>query len=140
MNMQTILKQLMLIVCICFAQWAYAAANLEVNTPAINALKDSMQARHSKLEAHYDSGAIGLTENGMIAVRDAKALPLKSRQGINALVSAENTDRAKLYKEIAVANGHPEWESSIRESFAGRWVDKARSGWYHQQSGQWKQK
>lgn len=133
-------KQLLLVLALCVVQLSYAAANLEVNTPAINALKKSMQSRHKSLVAHYNSGAVGLTENGMIAVRNAKAVPLKSRQGINAMVSAENADRAKLYKEIAVANGHPEWESSIRESFAGRWVGKAKSGWYYQQSGKWKQK
>ncbi len=119
---------------------AYAAPNLEINTPAINAVKDSMQSRHNALAPHYQSGAIGLTNNGFISVRDAKALPLKDRQGINALVSDENSDRKKLYKEIAVANGHPEWESSIQESFAGRWIDKAKSGWYYQDASGWKQK
>lgn len=138
--MKNILKQFILVSAMCFVQWSYAAANLEINTPAINALKKSMQARHNKLAAHYNSGAIGLTANGMIAVRNAKAVPLKSRQGINALVASENADRAKLYKEIAVANNHPEWESSIRESFAGRWVSKAKPGWYYQQSGKWRQK
>ncbi|MGJ8620282.1 MAG: YdbL family protein [Methylophilaceae bacterium] len=119
---------------------AYAAPNLEINTPAINAVKSSMQSRHNALAPHYESGAVGLTSNGFITVRDAKALPLKDRQGINALVSEENSDRKKLYKEIAVANGHPEWESSIQESFAGRWIDKAKSGWYYQNSSGWQQK
>lgn len=119
---------------------AHAAPNLEINTPAINALKKSMQVRHKKLASHYNSGAIGLTSNGQIAVRNAKALPLKDRQGINGLVAAENADRSKLYKEIAVANGHPEWESGIRDSFAGRWVDKAKKGWYFKKSGAWKKK
>lgn len=118
----------------------YAAPNLEINTPAINAVKSSMQSRHNALAPHYESGAVGLTSNGFITVRDAKALPLKDRQGINALVSEENSDRKKLYKEIAVANGHPEWESSIQESFAGRWIDKAKSGWYYQSGSGWQQK
>lgn len=122
------------------ASLAYAAPNLEINTPAINAIKDSMQSRHNTLAPYYQSGAIGLTSNGYVTVRDAKALPLKDRQGINALVSEENSDRKKLYKEIAVANGHPEWESSIQESFAGRWIDKAKSGWYYQDASGWKQK
>lgn len=117
-----------------------AAPNLEINTPAIHALKNSMQARHKQLAPHYNSGAIGLTNNGMIAVRNAKAVPLKDRQGINGLVTAENADRGKLYKEIAVANGHPEWETSIRESFAGRWIDKARTGWFYQKAGGWVKK
>ncbi len=114
-----------------------APADLEINTPAINAIKSSMQTRHNQLAAHYGSGAIGLTKNGLIAVRNVKAVPLKNRQGINALVATENSDRTKLYKEIANANGHPEWEGGIRDSFAGRWIDKAQSGWFYQDAGGW---
>ena len=65
----------------------------------------SMQARHNQLAPHYASGAIGLTKDGLIAVRDTTAVPLKDRQGINALVAAENADRNALYKEIAAGNG-----------------------------------
>lgn len=136
----TVIKYLIVIMALFSISVANAAPNLEIDTPAINALKDSMQARHNQLAPHYNSGAIGLSSNGLIAVRDAKALPLKDRQGINALVAAENDDRSKLYKEIAVANGHPEWEGGIRDSFAGRWIDKAQSGWYFQNAGGWTKK
>ena len=119
---------------------AFAEADLDVNTPAINALKAAMQARHSQLAAHYNSGAIGLTKDGLIAVHDATAVPLKDRGGINTLVSAENADRNALYKEIASANKHPEWEGGIRDTFAGRWIDKAQSGWWYQGAGGWAKK
>jgi uncharacterized protein len=117
-----------------------AAADLEMNTPAISAIKNSMQARHSQLAPHYASGAVGLTKDGLIAVRDATALPLKDRQGINALVAAENADRVALYKEIAAGNGHPEWRGEIQGTFAGRWIDKAQTGWYYQNDGGWAKK
>lgn len=120
--------------------WVNAAADLDVNTPAISALKSSMQARHAQLAPHYASGAIGLTKDGLIAVRDGTALPLKDRQGINALVAAENSDRSALYKEVAAGNGHPEWQGEVRNIFAGRWIDKAQSGWYFQQDGGWVKK
>ena len=48
----------------------FAAADLEVNTPGINAIKQSMQVRHGQLAAHYSSGAVGLTADGMVALRD----------------------------------------------------------------------
>ena len=137
---QTLIKLLVAIMAVFTIHLAYSAPNLEIDTPAINALKSSMQARHGQLAPFYGSGAIGLTSNGLIAVRDAKALPLKDRQGINALVASENTDRSKLYQEIAVANGHPEWGSSIQDAFAGRWIDKAQTGWYYQTAGGWTQK
>lgn len=122
------------------SNWVNAAADLEVNTPAISALKNSMQARHAQLSPHYNSGAVGLTADGLIAVRDATAVPLKDRGGINTLVAAENADRNALYKEIAAGNGHPEWAGEIRSTFASRWVDKAQSGWYYQSAGAWVKK
>lgn len=120
--------------------WASAAPDLEANTPAISAIKASMQARHSQLSPFYASGAIGLTKDGLIAVKDATAVPLKDRGGLSGLVSAENADRAKLYKEIASANGHPEWQADIQNTFATRWIDKAQSGWFYQNGGEWVKK
>ncbi len=117
-----------------------AAPDLEINTPAIIAIKNSMQSRHTQLLPHYNSGAVGLTADGFIAVKDATAVPLKDRGGINSLVSAENADRAKLYKEIAAGNGHPEWEGDVKQTFAGRWIDKAQGGWFYQSGGAWVKK
>jgi uncharacterized protein len=122
------------------ATWVNAAADLEVNTPAISAIKSSMQARHAKLQPFYASGAVGLTKDGMVAVKDAAAVPLAQRGALTGLVSDENADRANLYKEIAVANGHPEWQAEIQSTFAGRWIDKAQTGWYYQGAGGWVKK
>ena len=139
-NMQKIIFSLLLLLSLFNSSSVNAAADLDVNTPAISAIKSSMQNRHAQLAAHYASGAIGLTKDGLIAVRDATAMPLKDRQGINALVAAENSDRNALYKEVAAGNGHPEWQGEVRNIFAGRWIDKAQSGWYFQQDGGWTKK
>ncbi len=135
-----ILSLVMLLSVLMASQFAIAAADLEVNTPAITAIKSSMQARHGQLAGFYASGAIGLTKDGLIAVKDATAVPLKDRGALNGLVSAENADRKNLYKEIATANGHPEWQGEIQSTFAGRWIDKAQSGWFYQGAGGWAQK
>ena len=119
---------------------ATAAADLEVNTPAVTALKASMQARHSQLLPHYNAGAIGLTKDAFIAIKDATAVPLKDRGSLTGLVKDENADRANLYKEIATANAHPEWQNEIQSTFAGRWIDKAQSGWFYQSGGGWVKK
>jgi uncharacterized protein YdbL (DUF1318 family) len=117
---------------------AAAQANLEINTPAIAASQRSMQERHAQLPPRYASGAVGLTRDGNVALRDANAVPLAQRAQANALVAAENQDRAALYREIARANAHPEWETDIRTTFAQRWIDKAQPGWYYQNaSGAW---
>jgi uncharacterized protein YdbL (DUF1318 family) len=120
---------------------ALAQANLEVNTPAIAALQASMQKRHGELAPFYGNGAVGLTRDGFVALRDANAVPLAQRQQVNGVVAAENQDRAALYREIARANGKPEWENDIRTTFAQRWIDKAQGGWYYQNNaGAWTRK
>ena len=119
----------------------HTQANIEIDTPAIASLKRSMQQRHHQLEAHYASGAVGLTHDGLIAMRDANAVPLAARQSVNGLISAENQDRNALYREIARANGHPEWEADIRSTFGQRWIQLARPGWWYQStSGAWVKK
>lgn len=111
---------------------ALAQANLEANTPAVSQLKSAMQGRYGQLEPLLASGAVGLSRDGGVALRDANAVPLAQRQAANALVAAENADRAALYREIARANGKPEWEGEIRSTFAQRWIDKAPGGWWVQ--------
>lgn len=126
---------------LCVAPVAGAQANVEANTPAIAALKASMQNRHGQLAPHYDSGAVGLTKDGGVAMRDPSLVPLPQRQAVASLVAQENQERAALYKEIALANKKPEWEGDIRNTFAQRWVEKARPGWYYQNpSGAWTKK
>lgn len=125
---------------LCVSTVALAQVDIEVNSPGVVALKQSMQARHAQLAAFYASGAVGLTADGLIAVRDAGAVPLSVRQTVNGLVAAENQDRKALYAEIARANGHPEWEPEIRSTFAQRWIQHAQAGWWVQSGGGWKQK
>jgi uncharacterized protein YdbL (DUF1318 family) len=119
---------------------AHAEADLSVNTPAIRQLQATMEQRHRQLAAHYNSGAVGMTDDGRITLRDQKLVPLSERNTVKGLVAQENGDRDALYAEIARANGHPEWEAEIRQTFARRWVANARSGWYYMQGGAWKQK
>jgi len=138
--MKKILFSLMLLSALLASQFVAAAADLEVNTPAVSALKNSMQARHAELAPYYASGAIGLTKDGFIAVKDANAVPLAQRGALTGLVKSENADRSNLYKEIAIANNHPEWQAEIQSTFAGRWIDKAQGGWYYQGAGGWVKK
>ena len=48
---------------------ALAQANLEINTPAINGIKQAMAGRHTQLAPHYGSGAVGITRDGSIRMR-----------------------------------------------------------------------
>ncbi|MDO8465040.1 MAG: YdbL family protein [Gallionella sp.] len=138
--MKSMIKFFIALIALTAALNVFAVADLEVNTPGINAIKQSMQARHAQLAAHYGNGAVGLTADGLVALRDAGAVPLAQRQAVNALVAAENNDRNALYAEIANANGHPEWQAEIRSTFAQRWIQRAQPGWWVQSGGAWKQK
>ena len=118
-----------------------AAPDYNVDTPRIRKIQPSMKQRFPQLEGYFASGALGFTSNGLVAVRDASAISLKDKKKVDALVSAENADHNALYQAIAEANGHPEWESEVRTTFARTWIDKAGSGWWYQDAkGNWRRK
>ncbi len=115
--------------------------DISIKTPAIQAIQARMAARfNSSLRAGFDAGALGFAGDGTIVVRDAAKLPLKDRAGIQQAVAEDNRDRNAVYREVAVANGHPEWEAQIRQVFAQQWAASARSGWWYQSGGSWQQK
>lgn len=118
------------------------SADINIRTPAIQAIQTRMAERfQSALAPHFDSGALGLARDGTINLRDASKVGLRDRAALNQAVADDNRDRNAVYREIAVANGHPEWETQIRDTFARQWIDSARSGWWYQDaSGAWKQK
>lgn len=120
---------------------AQSQPDITIKTPAIQAIQARMAARFdADLRAGFDAGALGFASDGSIVVRDASKLALKDRVAVNQAVADDNRDRKAVYREVAVANGHPEWESQIREVFARQWVASARSGWWYQSGASWKQK
>ena len=122
--------------------YAQESADITLKTPAIQAIQGRMASRFSaQLRSGFDTGALGLTRDGMVELRDASKLALKDRVAITQAVADDNRDRKAVYREVAVANGHPEWESQIRGIFAQQWIASAHAGWWYQDSGgAWKQK
>lgn len=125
-----------------FIPVAHAAqANISIETAKIRSIRNSMGKRQAKLRPFYQSGAIGFTNNGLIAITGVKGLSAKQKSTANKLIKAENNDRNKLYKEIANANGHPEWQSDIQKTFSHTWINKISAGWMYQtSSGKWQKK
>lgn len=120
---------------------AQGTPDITIKTPAIQAIQARMAARFDgTLRRHFDAGALGFTGNGEVAVRDATKIALPDRVKVNQAVAEQNRDANAVYREIAVANKHPEWEAQIREVFARQWVASAKSGWWYQAGGSWKQK
>jgi len=120
---------------------AEAAQDINVSTPEIRAIKQSMKARSGKLFPFLDSGNIGIGANGLLKVRTTDGLGLRERGLVTQLVQQENADRKRLYQEIAVANGFPDKADEVQSIFAGSWRDQAAKGWYlEQKNGSWVKK
>ena len=124
------------------AAYAQDQPDINMKTPAIQAIQSRMTSRFdATLRKGFDAGALGFGKDGMVVLREPAQLELKDRAGMQAAVADDNRDRKAVYHEVAVANGHPEWEAQIREVFAKQWVDSARGGWWYQDTGgNWKQK
>lgn len=123
---------------------AHAASepDLRIATPATEALRASMRTRfQNTLQGLLASGAVGFTNDGLVAMHDPSKVPLSQRAQANAAIADENRDRNALYAEVAKANGHPEWAAQIRATFARGWIERAHAGWYYQDAqGAWKQR
>ena len=116
-------------------------ANISIDSAKIRSIRNKMKQRQAKLNPFYKSGNIGFTNKGFIASVSDKGLSIKQKSTAKKLINAENNDRKALYREIANANGHPEWQNDIQKTFAQTWISKIPSGWMYQTSaGQWKKK
>jgi uncharacterized protein YdbL (DUF1318 family) len=121
---------------------AYAEVNIDVSTPAIRGIKESIKNRYAQLKTFYDKGAIGENNKGLIEAKDMAGLNLQERGLVNKLIDQENKDRAELYSEIASANKlGSESISQIKKIFSNSWREKSQSGWWIQNDGgNWEKK
>ncbi len=117
-------------------------ADITLSSPAINEITAKLKARfNDSLKTHLDNNVIGFTNDGLVEIVDAGSLGLKDRQTVKKLVADENRDRVALYREMAIANNHPEWEEQITEAFVNQWIQQAKAGWsYQNEAGQWVKK
>ncbi len=122
----------------------YAAeADLEISTPAITAIRASLKARYQQqLKPYFESGVLGLANNGQIAIRDASGLPLKDKATLNNLVGQQNKDWMSLYEEIARANKlGSDAVPQLQKTFTDGWRAKAQPGhWIQTDAGAWVKK
>jgi uncharacterized protein len=124
------------------ASVALAAEDLQISTPAIQAIRESLKARYAQLNPHFDSGVLGLTNNGLIAIRDASGLNLKDKATLAGLVDQQNRDLKALYEEITKANKlGSDSVPRLQKTFADRFRERAKPGrWIQTDAGAWVQK
>jgi len=118
---------------------AYAQEEVEVSTPKIRALKQSLKERFRKLRPFFEKGNVGETNDGFIRIRDESGLNLKEKALLRNLEKDENNDRRNLYSEIAKAlDVDPSQIKRVRKIFAERWINEAKAGWWIQkEDGEW---
>ncbi len=68
-----------------------AQPDITIKTPAIQAIQARMASRFDgTLRPHFDSGALGFTSDGLIAVRDASKIAAEDRVAVNQAVADDN--------------------------------------------------
>ena len=102
-----------------------------------------IMGRFPEARGEFESGAIGVTSDGYVALRD----PAVGNAALRALISRENLDRGILYAASALEVGHGsndlfgDWMPFERASFAREWVAQAPAGWWHRnEKGEWLRK
>lgn len=116
--------------------------NLDIANPMTVVIRHSMQQRVSRLEKFFEPGVIGQARDGTIVVRDSSRLQkLATRQIVEKLMDAENSDRKELIAAVAVAHKRTDALDEVRLAMTKHWQKKMRPGWWYQdERGQWLQK
>ncbi len=106
---------------------AQAAEPLTVSNPGIRMLKQQMKARYAQMRPFYQKGILRENNSGYVSLGNTAGLGLKEKRNLKNLVTAENSDRKKLYGEIAKAMKiDPSQVDRIGEIFAKEWQKPAR--------------
>jgi len=122
---------------------AYAQGpDINISTPAIRAIKDSIKKRAGRIKPYLDRGNVGISKDGLLVIRSLEGLSLREKALLRRMIKAENEDREALYREIAKANDFPpERVDDIKRIFAKSWRKKAKKGWWiESEDGQWYRK
>lgn len=110
-----------------------------LRTPALDALKQRMEYRLIELEPYHMSGAIGLSSDGFLVVRNAEKLPLDKRARVKRLISKENRDREAMLQAMDLMIPHMT-KTELRERQMPQWRQLMPVGSWIQNSGKWQQK
>lgn len=116
--------------------------------PEVAAAYTEMRQRRPVIRALFDSGAVGLTVQGLVTVRDKAKVSAQDE----ALVSAENNNRKtvisgmakailKVTKQEATKGALDKTMAKAAATYAETRRESAKAGWWMQlQNGKWVQK
>jgi hypothetical protein len=110
-----------------FVSTAWAEGATTVSNPTIRSLKQSMASKFSRMRPYYQKGAIKEGGNGYVQMGNTQGLALKDKRTVMGLVDAMNSDRKRLYAEVAKAMEiDPSQISKIEAIFAKEWQKAVR--------------
>jgi uncharacterized protein YdbL (DUF1318 family) len=118
------------------------AIKLEISTPVIDRIRETLKKRYAKLLPFYEKGAIGEGKDGYVARRETEKLGLKEKRDIQLYVDEENKDRKNLYTELARENNIEVSKiGDIAALFGAEWQKKSKPGWWIEtEKGKWEKK
>ncbi len=121
---------------------AFAQQETTVSNPAIRALKDQSANNLAALMPYFNAGNVGLTNNGLVEIRDESSLNLQAKGTLRKLVKDDNDVRMKLYAEVAKAlNIEASQIAKVQKIFAESRIAAAQAGWWIQkEDGSWAKK
>lgn len=121
---------------------AFAQEETTVSNPAIRALKDQSATNLAALMPYFAAGNVGLTNMGLVEIRDEASLSLQAKGAARKLVKDDNDVRMKLYAEVAKAlNIEASQIEKIQKIFAESRIAAAPAGWWIQKDdGSWVKK
>ena len=86
-----------------------------------------MASKFSRMRPYYQKGAIKEGSNGYVQMGNTQGLALKDKRTVRGLVDAMNSDRKRLYAEVAKAMEiDPSQISKIEAIFAKEWQKAVR--------------
>ncbi len=116
--------------------------SLNKSNSAIRGLKKAIANDHQQLLPYYNSGNIGINNQGYLEIINKTGLNIKDTAKLRRIISQDNETREKLYTEVAASMNIPGSEIiKIKNIFADVWQKRAPAGWFIQDaSGNWKKK
>lgn len=116
--------------------------SLNKSNSAIRGLKKTIADDHKQLLPYYNSGNIGIDNQGYLKIINKNGLNIKDTAKLRRIISQDNETREKLYTEVAASMNIPGSEIvKIKTIFADVWQKRAPAGWFIQDAaGNWKKK
>lgn len=110
-----------------------------LRTPALEALKQRMEYRLTELKPYHQNGAVGLSAQGYLVVRELEKLPLDKRARVKRLLSKENRDREAMLQAMDLMIPHMT-KTELRERQMPQWRALMPVGSWIENLGKWQQK